>query len=367
MAKKISEIDKNLVQQTNLPEGTVVYDILKPPFKIYGLYKPTETGLFERASRELQADESINEGGRSLLRNTSGGRVRFTTDSKTIAICVKLPNRTVFSHMTQAGVCGFDMYAECDGGNRHVKTFLPPEDVSVLEYTNVFNFEESKMRQITINFPLYNNVESVYIALDENAELTEARSYKNEKPVVFYGSSVTQGGCASRPGMCHTNILSRLLDSDIINLGLSGSDKGEPALAEYVSNLEMSAFVHGYGYNSPSLEYFEKTYYPFYKIIREKNPNLPIIMMSVPVAATLKEAKRMVILDGRREITLSAYLKALEEGDKNVWFVDGFAALGAEGEEATVDGAHPTDMGFMNMAKILYPILTKAIYKDDVL
>ena len=366
MSKKISELDKNLVEQTNLPEGIALHDIFKPPFKLYGFYKPYETGLLERGSREIQADESINNG-RMLLRNTSGGRVRFATNSKTVAVVVKLPNRTVFSHMTQAGVCGFDMYAECDGGNRHAKTFLPPEDVTKLEYTNVFTFEESKMRTITINFPLYNDVTSLYIGLDEGAELEAAKLYKNEKPIVFYGSSVTQGGCASRPGMCHTNILSRLLDSDIINLGLSGSDKGEPALAEYISNLEMSAFVHGYGYNSPNLEYYEKTYYPFYKIIREKHPDLPIIMMSCPVAATLKEAKRMVTLDGRREITMNAYLKALEEGDKKVWFVDGYAALGAEGEDATVDGSHPTDIGFMNMAKILYPILTRAIYKDEAL
>ena len=363
MAKKISEIDKNLVQRTNLPEGTVVYDILKPPFKIYGLYKPTETGLFERASREIQADETINEG-RTLLRNTAGGRVRFATDSKTIAICVKLPDRTVFSHMTQAGIAGFDMYAECDGGNRHAKTFLPPDDVTELEYTNVFSFEESKMRQITINFPLYNNVDSVYIALEENAQLTEAKPYRNEKPIVFYGSSVTHGCSASRPGMCHTNILSRWLDSDILNLGLSGSDKGEPALAEYISNLEMSAFVHGYGYNSPNPKYFAETYYPFYKKIRDKNPDLPIIMMSCPVASTLKESKRMVTLDARREIVMNAYLQALEEGDKNVWFVDGFAALGSEGEEATVDGSHPTDIGFYNMAKGLYHILRKAIYQE---
>ena len=366
MSKKISELDKNLVEQTNLPEGIALHDIFKPPFKLYGFYKPYETGLLERGSREIQADERINHG-RMLLRNTSGGRVRFAPNSKTVAIVVKLPNRTVFSHMTQAGVCGFDMYAECDGGNRHVKTFLPPEDVTKLEYTNVFTFEESKMRTLTINFPLYNDVTSLYIGLDEGAELEAAKLYKNEKPVVFYGSSVTQGGCASRPGMCHTNILSRLLDSDIINLGLSGSDKGEPALAEYISNLEMSAFVHGYGYNSPNLEYYEKTYYPFYKIIREKHPDLPIIMMSCPVAATLKEAKRMVTLDGRREITMNAYLKALEEGDKKVWFVDGYAALGADSEEATVDGTHPTDIGFMAMAKVLYPVLTRAIYEDEVL
>ena len=364
MDRNIYKIDKNLLQQSQLPEGTTLYDIFEEPFALYGFYKPYETRLFERGSREIQADETINNG-RILLRNTAGGRVRFATDSKTVAICVKLPNRTVFSHMTFAGIAGFDMYAQCDGGNRHVKTFLPPQDVNVTEYVNVFTFEEGKMRELTINFPLYNDVDDVKIALDSDAQLLPARKYKNEKPIVFYGSSVTHGCSASRPGMCHTNILSRWLDSDILNLGLSGSDKGEPALAEYIAKLEMSAFVHGYGYNSPNLDYYEKTYYPFYKIIRDKNPDLPIIMMSCPVAVTCKEEKRTEVLTRRREITMKAYLKALEEGDKKVWFVDGFAALGELAEEATVDGGHPTDLGFYSMAKVLYPLLRKIVYNTQ--
>ncbi|MBR4303951.1 MAG: hypothetical protein IKT81_01330 [Clostridia bacterium] len=364
MSRKISEIDKNLLQQTDLPEGITVHDIFKPPFRLYGFYKPLETGLLERGSRQIQADESINDG-RMLLRNTAGGRVRFATNSKTVALCVKLPNRTVFSHMTQAAVCGFDMYAECDGANRHAKTFLPPADVTQLEYTNVFTFEEAKMRTLTINFPLYNDVTSLFIGLDEGADVEEASLYRNETPIVFYAGSITQGCSASRPGMCHTNILSRWLDSDILNLGLSGSDKGEPALARYIADLPMSAFVHGYGYNSPSIEYFEQTYYPFYKIIREKHPHIPILMVSCPVPITLKEGKRKDLLTRRREVTMNAYLKARREGDTNVWFVDGFAALGADGEEATIDGGHFTDLGYINMAKCLMPLLSRLLETEE--
>ena len=362
MAKNIYEIDKNLVQQSELPEGTVVYDVLNPPFKIYGLYKPSETGLFERGSREIQADEKVGLGARALMRNTAGGRVRFATDSKTIAICVKLPNRTVFSHMTQTGVCGFDMYAECDGGNRHVKSFIPPYDVNLLEYTNVFKFEEKKMREMTIHFPLYNDVEKVYIALDEGAELRAPRPYKNEKPIFFYGASSEQGCSASRPGMCHTNILSRWLDSDTVNFAFSGSDKGEPALAEYIAKQPMSVFVHCYGPNSPSLPYYEETYYPFYKIIREKNPDLPIIFMANGAAMAIKNPSAVEKLTKRREIVMKAYLKAKSEGDKNIYWIDAAYARGFEAEEGTVDGGHATDMSYINTARSMKPLLSRLIY-----
>ena len=366
--KNIAEIDKNLAVQSTLPEGVVLHNVLDEPFEIYGLFEPKRTGLFHRAPVSLQQDERINDGARRLMRHTAGGRVRFVTDSRNIAVKVKLNGRTVFSHMPSTGVCGFDMYTEQDGCSRYIKTFVPPSDHSVTEYEGIFTFDEAQWRMITIHMPLYNAVDELYIGLDDGCTLQPPTPYKYQTPVIFCGSSVTQGGCASRPGMCHTNILTRWLDCDSINFGFSGSDKGESALAEYIAALPMSVFVHGYGYNAPSLEYYEQTYYPFYRIIRDKNPDLPIVMMSNPVCITSKEPKRAEFLTRRRQITMDAYTRAKNEGDNNVYFIDGALSLGsdAEAREATVDGVHPTDLGFTNMANSLYPLLRRLVYGVDV-
>ena len=365
--KNIAEIDKNLAVQSTLPEGVVLHNVLDEPFEIYGLFEPKRTGLFHRAPVYLQQDERINDGARRLMRHTAGGRVRFVTDSRNIAVKVKLSGRTLFSHMPATGICGFDMYVGAGENSRYIKTFVPPTDNSVTEYEGAFTFDEAQERLITIHMPLYNGVDELLIGLDEGCTLLPPTPYKFETPIVFYGSSVTQGGCASRPGMCHTNILTRRLDSNTVNLGFSGSDKGERALAEYIAALPMSVFVHGYGYNAPSLEYYEQTYYPFYRIIRDKNPDLPIIMMSNPVCITSKEPKRAEFLTRRRQITMDAYTRACAEGDKNVYFIDGAAALGdgMEAQEATVDGVHPTDLGFMNMAKQLYPLLSRLLETEE--
>lgn len=360
-SKNIADIDRNLSVQSILPEGVRLHSVLEPQFGIYGLFEP-ERGVFERMPKYMQEDESINDGARRLMRHTSGGRVRFRTDSRNIAIRVDLGMRTVFSHMAATGVCGFDMYACRDGFNRYVKTFVPPQDTSVTEYEGVHTFEEARERIITIHMPLYNEVKELYIGLDEGASLLPAPEYTHQNPIVFYGSSVTQGACASRPGMSHTNILTRMLDCDTVNFGFSGSDRGETALAEYMAKLPMSVFVHGYGYNAPSLEHYANTYYPFYRIIREHNPTLPIIMVSNPVCCDIKDPSRTDYLTRRRAITIRAYTDALESGDKNVYFRDGFDALGElDAADATADGTHPTDLGFMNMARQLYPLLKKLL------
>jgi len=202
----------------------------------------------------------------------------------------------------------------------------------------------------------------VLIGLKEGCTIESAESYNANAPVVFYGSSVTQGCSASRPGTVYTSLLSRWLDANYINLGFSGNDRGEPAIAEYISTIKMSAFVYAYGFNAPTLEHYENTHYPFYKIIRDKNPDLPVVIFTPPWCPVLKAKATVEKLSGIRNIAKNTYKRACSEGDKNIYFVDGFKALGGiVASDCTVDGIHPTDHGFYNMAQALYPVLKSVL------
>lgn len=106
--------------------------------------------------------------------------------------------------------------------------------------------------------------------------------YSIEKPIVFYGSSITQGGCASRPGNSYTHIICRWLDANMVNLGFSGNAKGEPEMAELISQIDMGALVMDYDHNAPDAEYLLNTHENFFKIIRSNHPYLPVIFVSKP-------------------------------------------------------------------------------------
>jgi hypothetical protein len=127
-------------------------------------------------------------------------------------------------------------------------------------YESVIRFETRRKREITINFPLYSSVSALYIGLEENAVVEPSAGYKNKKPMVFYGSSITQGACASRPGNSYANIVSRTLGIDHINLGFSGNAKGEQTMADYIASLDMSVFVYDYDYNAPDPEHLQNTH-----------------------------------------------------------------------------------------------------------
>ena len=213
---KIEELDANFKQGKADENGIVYYNCMEKPFSLHGFYKPLETGKFLRLPGRFSKEESVNEGVRSLLYHTSGGRVRFVTDSCFINIRVNLSTPVCFMpHMTQGGIQGFDLYAAPVDQRKnpvYQKTFFP---IGVTEeegtYSGTFQFAEKVLREITINFPLYNGVESLFIGLKEGCVLKEAEPYSVELPMVFYGSSITQGGCASRPGTNYTHLLSRWL------------------------------------------------------------------------------------------------------------------------------------------------------------
>ena len=362
----IEKIDVNFKTDIIKADDIAFYDCLSAPFEIRGLYKPQELKRFLRLPPQFETDERVNDGIHRLMFYTAGGRVRFVTNSPYIAISTDVVYEGLMPQMAASGHYGFDLYA-ADINNRtsnvYKKTFSPnglTEENG--KYDGFYEFSDTNLREITINFPLYCGVKSLYIGLSENAKIEKPQPYTIEKPIFFYGSSVTQGGCASRPGMTYTAILSRWLDSDYINLGCSGSDRGEEALAQYISNVQMSAFIFAYGYNAPSVWHYEKTYYPFYKIIRDKNPKLPIFMMSSPVCLDIKNEKDIYIQ--KREVVLKAYERARSEGDRNIYFIDGFTLL--QSSDATVDTTHPSDLGFYNMAEEIYPILKNVLSKGEI-
>lgn len=355
---KIEEIDKNFKSQAVNDDGLTYYNCMQKPFSLYGFSTPCESGVFSRLPLSFAECKDVSAGVRRLMFNTSGGRVRFRTDSKVIAIKAEIGEPRHMNHMPDTGSRGFDLYAAPAGKPEDAifkKSMVSPENI----YNVSYEFDDCFLRDITINFPLYNDVKSLYIGLDKGCALTETMPYRIDNPVVFYGSSVTQGACASRPGVNYTALLSRWLDMDFINLGFSGNDRGEEALANYIASIKMSALVYGYGYNAPSVEHYEKTHYPFYEIIRKNNPDLPIIIMSVPICPILKIKDKLDFYMKVRDVAIESFEKAKKNGD-NVYFIDGLTLL--ENPESTVDATHPTDLGFFEMAEKIYPILKTILY-----
>ena len=326
----------------------IFHDVRHAPFELYGLYKAQTEPQFKRLPDEVGT--GISDGIAYLYRNTAGGRVRFATDSPYLILRATMPKVHKFNHMTMVGGAGFDLYVDDPDtkGSQFIHAFKPP--VTMTEgYEDIYRGPaDGKLRYYTINFPLYNDVNQVFLGLKEGSSLSAGLPYDREKPIVYYGSSITQGGCASRPGNAYEAMICRRLDRDYLNMGFSGSAKGEPAVAEYLATIPMSLFVCDYDHNAPTVEHLAATHYPFYEIIRAKNPDLPYLMISRHAARPSKDA------DNRRAVIRASYERARASGDKNVYFLDGSTCFPDEWRDScTVDTCHPNDLGFYFMARTI--------------
>lgn len=345
----ITKVDRNLAPTEVKWDGMKSWDVNQPPFKLYGACRAEGETDFKRLPHDVAA--RINDGVKRLYTNTAGIRLRFKTDSKKIIIRATWDVFTVFDHMPRTGVSCFDLYAD----GRYVNV-LRPGVVSEGEfrispdkgYESSYTFPDKKMRDLTLNFPLYNDVTSLVIALDEDAQVLPGDEYAHTTPIVYLGSSITQGGCASHPGNSYQAIISRRLDTDYINLGFSGSCRAEVEMAEYIAGLKMSMFVYDYDHNAPNPEHLEKTHERLFKILREKQPDLPVLMISTADQCFRENT------DVRKAIIRRTWENAVAAGDKNVYFLDGQTIYQDVGlDYCTVDGTHPNDLGFWCMANAI--------------
>lgn len=231
----ISSIDKNFTIETKIDKSDIVfYNSLDKPFEINGVF--FEDGKFRRMPEKVA--KNVNKGVHTLHTNTSGGRVRFKTDSPYVAINTKLAGVTnTYPFFSGSGKAGFDMYVKENGKDVYFRSFILPADFEN-GYESVLNFDSAGKREVTINFPLYSDVCALYIGLAEGAVIEPPTPYTNKNMIVYYGSSITQGACASRPGNSYPGMISRRFDCDFINLGFGGSAVGEREMAEYIGSLE---------------------------------------------------------------------------------------------------------------------------------
>lgn len=343
-------------EEINEPDA-VFFNVKKAPFAIYGLYDATSDAPFCRIPEEVA--KRVSDGVVYLYRNTAGGRVRFATDSPYLILRMRTHKVHKFNHMTAVAGSGFDLYEDDPETKRSTfaHAFIPPANMTE-GYESKYAVSDGKLHFYTLNFPLYNDVDELWIGIKEGATLSAGLPYDGEKPIVYYGSSVTQGGCASRPGNSYEAMICRRLGRDYLNMGFSGSAKGERAMAEYLATLPMSVFVCDYDYNAPSAEHLEETHYPFYETVRAKNPTVPYLMVSRHTAHRSENADR------RRAVIRASYEKARAEGDENVYFLDGDCFFPDEWRDAcTVDTTHPNDLGFYFMARAIGDAIAEILGK----
>ena len=320
------------------------------PIEVHGVPFFEKTGVLERLPEDVRkAVPSLEAFG----RRCPGARICFRTNSTKILLKMTLK--------TLSWDIGMSIY-DCQAANvmigeRQNARFaglLHPQDYETMVCEREF-LKDSSMEDVTIWLPRNEEIADFTISIENDAEIEAPTPYKYP-PMLYYGSSITEGGCCCRVTNAYNAIISQHLDVDYYNFGFSGNAKGELEIADYINTIPMSIFVYDYDHNAPDVEHLEKTHEPFFKRIREKNPDLPVVIMTKPDFDYDPEEPE------RRKVIYKTYENAVNSGDKNVYFIDGQTFFGEKDRHfCTCDCCHPNDLGFYRMAQVIEPVIKQIL------
>ena len=335
----------------------VVYTDLSA-FPLYGKVSEETNERYERLPSRL---EDVSRGPVWYLgRNSAGLYIRFRSNSTSIYARWESTFNNSMTHMTDTGTKGLDLYALVDGEWRHVCSAQPQGKKSEREIISNMDPVE---REYMLYLSLYDGVMSLEIGVDEGAFIGHPAVDRpsREKPVVMYGTSILQGGCANRPGMAHTNIIGRRLDREVINLGFSGNALLDIEIAELMASVaDPGLYLLDYVPNA-SAEAIDKVGEDFFRIIRNAHPDVPVIFIEDVIFPTTQFDNRLL-----EEVTTKnaaqkrLYDRLKKSGEKKIYYISAKGMIGDDGE-ATVDGIHFTDLGAMRYVDHVLPVMKKAL------
>lgn len=337
------------------------YDAATLP--LYGKARQDTKELYERLPAEFE--------GRSrdavwyLGRNSAGLYVRFSSNASAIWLRWSAKFGNHMNHQTLTGTRGLDLYVLTDKGEwRFMASGRPTLDSKDCEQ-KVIGAMEPKWREYMLYLPLYDGLTKLEIGVDREAvvEAPKVDLPRCDKPIVMYGTSILQGGCANRPGMAHTSILSRRFNREVINLGFSGNALLDLEIAELMASVEDPAiYVFDYVPNAYDYLIREKGE-QFFRIVRDAHPDVPILFLEDPYFGHYEyDAGIKAEVDKKNAAQWELFCKLKKQGEKNIWYLKSDDMVGHD-NEAFVDGIHFTDLGMMRYADWLAPHIRKHMKK----
>lgn len=304
-----------------------------------------------------RAKNTVRDAVWKLSHDTAGMSAHFEADTPAIYVRYEVTSSTLaMPHMSATGKSGLDLYARHEGTWRWLATHSPKE--AVFGGPMLLDIMPGR-RAYQINLPLYNGVKLLEIGVPSGASFT-AIAPRTDKPILFYGTSITQGGCASRPGMAFVSILGRRLDRPILNFGFSGNGLFELEVGRLLADLDPAIFAIDCVGNS-TIEQIAERIEPLVNLLRGRHPLTPILLLDRPIFpnANLVSHGKMDP-DPKNQAQFQAYQRLHASGMKKLFYRDNHGLIGSD-SEGTVDGSHPNDLGMMRYAEALEPELRRLL------
>jgi lysophospholipase L1-like esterase len=352
----------NQAEQPKKPGDLYYHPVTTPGFQMEGLAFFAQEKQFRRFP--LQPNPALPGSVESLSCHSAGAMLRFRSNTRRLAIKVRIENFPGFDHMSRIGQAGVDLYLGKPGEmvfHSVSRISTQPEDYQA-ELFKLPDEEPAQMQEFTLHLPTYSKTADLQIGLDADAEIQPPTPRSAPGRIVVYGTSITQGACASRPGLSYTSQLARKLNREILNFGFSGSGRGEAEVATHLARLpQIDLFILDSEANVESLATMQQRLPIFLDILRKQQPDCKILLVSAIPFAGQAAFKQRPEYTASRNWQQELVRERNEVGDRKLFFLDGGTLLGEDIGECYVDGVHPNDLGMTLMQQAMLPVIRKIL------
>jgi len=332
--------------------------------RVSGLYWFKENkGYCRLPESSLPVLQEKATGARYMAEDPSGGQIAFETDAERIVVDVKLECSQLWDHFAATAEMGFDCYIAYEGETLHYGGVSRFDAGKNSFFCELLTGHLKKPKQVVINMSMYDPVLSVRVGLPKDAYIRAPKPFDDPKPIVVYGTSITQGGCVCRPGTLTTNVIGRRLNREVLNFGFSGSGFGEPELAEILATIKDPG-MYILDFEGNAVERIYKNLDPFIDILRKAHPVTPILVISrIPVYKFSHIPERMKMSAARNAFQKETVERRRAEGDENIYYLNGWEQFEGVKDvgDCFVDGIHLNDLGARYQADFWEPVIRKIL------
>lgn len=296
-------------------------------------------GRFYRLPRRIL--NSFSENMQEVAMNSAGGVLRFRTNSRKLTIHCEYEYHRCSSSLSQLADAGFDLYVKKNDEFEFVRCLYPALEDETLDMECVISGDD-EINEYELYLPLFSTIRDFDIGVLNGSIIEKTNIATPRKKLLVYGSSISQGGCASRPGITYAAIVARKMDFELFNCAFSGNCRGELAIADEFIKKDFDCFIYEYDHNAPNAEHLRKTHKPFFDRIRSVKKDVPIIILSRPEFNDIVPDEWVE----RNQIVMDTYNSAVADGDKNVYYIDLCSVFdGYTRADLSTDRVHPQDYG----------------------
>lgn len=358
---------QTIAAQTAAAQESLEAEIVYTDASAFPLFGKAYEGTSADISRYQRLPQSLEGISRPPLwklgLNSAGLFIRFRSDAPEIYARWESMFKNSMNHMADTGTRGLDLYTLENGEWVFARSGRPSKEK--VTTTQIIGNMKPAMREYLLYLSLYDGVSALKIGVQKGYALENpaVESPSTEKPIVMYGTSILQGGCASRPGMAFTNIIGRRLNKVVINLGFSGNGQLDYEIAELMAGIpDPGVYVLDYVPNA-SVQQINEKGEKFFRIIRDTHPDVPVLFLEDPIYPfSYLDGKMLEEITTKNEAQRALFKKLKSEGEKRIYFLSSEKEIGSD-REATVDGIHFTDLGMTRYTDYILPTLKKLLRK----